>query len=163
MISGGIVSSIDEPVFGPDRFVLLRRQKWQIEPLSHLFRFPAEPFVSAAMPPPVVPQAGRPKFGDARNMDENIDREITVLLPAEFIGDVTGDPKFVGPAVPVLHAQQLPQIVEQAEFGRVTEDVRSGIESGKIRFRSACRGTVGKLMGVGSRFRHGRVLFWRVG
>ena len=108
----------------------------------------------AAVLAPVVPEAGPPKFGDARNVDENIDREITVLLPGEFIGDVAGDPKFVGPAVPILHAQQLPQIVEQAEFCRVTEDVRSGIEPGKIRFHSARRGTVGKLIGVGSRFRH---------
>ena len=154
MISGGNVSSIDEPVFSPDRFVPLRRQKRQIEPLSHFFRFPAEPLVGAPMLASVIPEARRPKFGDARNVDEYIDREIAILLPGEFIGDVAGDPKLVGPAVAVLHAKQFPQIVEQAEFCRVTEDVRSGIEPGKIRFHSARRGTVGKLIGVGSRFRH---------
>ena len=91
--------------------------------------------MGAAMLASVIPEAGRPKFGDARNVDENIDREIAILLPGEFIGDVASDPKFVGPAVPVLHAQQLSKIVEQAEFGRVTEHVRSGIEPGKIRVR----------------------------
>ena len=154
MVSGGIVSSIHEPVFGPDRLIPLRRQKRQIEPLSHFFRFPAEPFVGAAMLAPVIPEARRPKFGNARNVDENIDREIAILLPGEFIGDVAGDPKLVGPTVSIIRAQQLPQIVEQAEFSRVTQHVRSGIEPGKIRLHSARRGTVGKLIGVGSRFRH---------
>src|ERR1700677_4369650 len=102
--------------------------------------------MGAAMLAPVIPEAGRPKFGDARNVDENIDSKITVLLPGEFIGDVAGDPKFVGPAVPILHAQQLPQIVEQAEFNRVTEDVRSGIEPGKVRLHSARKGTAGELI-----------------
>ena len=110
--------------------------------------------MGAAMLAPVIPEAGRPKFGDARNVDENIDRKITVLLPSEFIGDVAGYPKLVGPAVLASHAEQLPQIVEQAEFSRVAEHVRGGIEPGKIRFHSARRGTVEKLIGIGSRFRH---------
>ena len=41
-----------------------------------------------------------------------------------------------------------------AEFGRVTEHVRSGIEPGKIRLHSARRSIIGELIGVGSRFRH---------
>ena len=129
MVSGGIVSSIDEPVFSPDRLVSLRRQNRQIEPLSHFFRFSAEPFVRAAMLAPVVPEAGRPKFGDARNVDENIDRKITVLLPGEFIGDVAGDPKFVRPAAPILHAEELPQFVDQAELGRVAQNILGRIEA----------------------------------
>ena len=84
--------------------------------------------MGAAVLAPVIPKADRPKFSDARNVDENIDREIAILLPSEFIGDVAGDPKFVGTVVPILHAQQLPEIVEQTKFSRVTKDVRSGIE-----------------------------------
>ena len=110
--------------------------------------------MGAAMFASIIPEAGRPKFGDASNVDENIDREIAILLPGEFICDVAGDPKFVGHAVPVLHAQQLSKIVEQAEFSRVTEHVRSGIEPGEIRLRPAQEGTVGELIGVGIKKGH---------
>jgi hypothetical protein len=154
MGSGCIIPSVHQTMFGSDFFVSLRRQKRQIEPFPHLLRFPAEPFVGTAMLGSVIAKTCRSKLGNACNVNEKIDREVAVPRPGEFIGDVAGNPKFVGPATLILHAQQVSQIVQQVEFGRVAKDVRSGIEPRKIRFHSARRSTVGKLIGVGSRVRH---------
>ena len=120
-------------MLGPDRLVPLGRQEWQIEPLPHRFRFPAEPFMGAAVPPPVVPEAGRTEFRDPGHMDKKIDGQIPVLLSGKFIRNVAGDSHLVGAVLSLAHAQQPPQLVQEAPFLRIADQVLGRIESRKVR------------------------------
>ena len=103
----------------------------QIEPFSHFFRFPAEPFVSAAVLAPVFPQTGRPEFRDPGYVDEQIDGKIAVLRPGKLVPDVARDPKLVAIVFLAVPAKQIPEIIEQTPLRRITNDIGGGIKTRK--------------------------------
>ncbi len=133
-------------MFSPDRFVPLRRQERQIEPLSHFLGLPPEPFVGAAVLLAIFAQAGRPEFGDSGHMDKKIDCKIAVFRPGKFISDVPSYAQLVGFSALVPDSKQSPQFVDQSPPSRIPDYVRSRIQSGEVWCHYARGTSVGRLI-----------------
>ena len=71
----------------------------------------------------VVTQAGQIEFRDPRRIDQNIDGEVTVLRPGEFIDEIADGLQRGSLGVVRFDRQRRAQVVDQPVFGAVLDHI----------------------------------------